>query len=184
MSTIRWPSPSIRWARARTTRYTQPPLGRRFQAGDLITNEVSAVWGMQVAQEDQPILLGPVPDDWQAAVGFQREVFEAGLAAMRPGTTWGAFVDRVRGHERGGAAHRRCCCTAGASATTGRCSRRAPRVTPFATCASRRATRLSGSRRSRAPTVASSFTWGGDVLVTARGGETLFARPHGLVSIE
>jgi hypothetical protein len=38
------------------------------------------------------------------------------------------------------------------------------------------------------PTVTSAdgridFTWGGDVVVTERGGEKLFTRPHGLVSV-
>jgi hypothetical protein len=28
-----------------------------------------------------------------------------------------------------------------------------------------------------------SFGWGGDVLVTDKGGERLFTRPHGLVSV-
>ena len=28
-----------------------------------------------------------------------------------------------------------------------------------------------------------SFTWGGDVVVTDKGGEPLFERPHGMVSI-
>jgi hypothetical protein len=27
------------------------------------------------------------------------------------------------------------------------------------------------------------FVWGGDVVVTDRGGEVLFKRPHGLISI-
>ena len=46
-------------------RFTDPPLGRRLGPGDYITNETSAVWGGQLSQEDQPILLGPIPDEWR-----------------------------------------------------------------------------------------------------------------------
>jgi Xaa-Pro aminopeptidase len=56
-------------------RHTDPPLGIRFRPNDLITNEVSAVWGAQEAQEDQPVLLGPIPDAWKPAIELQREAF-------------------------------------------------------------------------------------------------------------
>ncbi len=165
------------------TRYTNPPLGRRLRAGDFLTSEVSAVWGMQVAQEDQPIMLGPIPDAWRPAIALQREVFEAGLAALQPGTTWGAFADRMRGYARDGLRttvllHGRGIGDDG------------PLFTPRASGASVRDVRIEeGVAVVWKPTVSSAdgrieFTWGGDVLVTAQGGEPLFARPHGLVSIE
>ncbi|MEA2640903.1 MAG: hypothetical protein QOF51_2297, partial [Chloroflexota bacterium] len=82
-------------------RYTNPPLGMRFKANDLIGNEVSAVWGTQVAQADQPIVLGPISEAWKAAIELQREAYETGLAAMKPGVTFAEFIDRIRGIKRG-----------------------------------------------------------------------------------
>src|SRR5581483_2640933 len=67
-------------------RQTQPPIGQRLERNDMIANEVSASWGQQIAQEDQPILLGSIPDDWKPVIELQRDVFHAGLEAMKPGT--------------------------------------------------------------------------------------------------
>ncbi len=46
-------------------RMTDPPVGQRLQTGYYIRNETSAVWGAQVCQEDQPILIGPIPDAYK-----------------------------------------------------------------------------------------------------------------------
>ena len=61
------------------SRFTEPPIGRRLQSNSLITNEVSAIWGGMVAQEVQPILLGPIPEKLKPVIDAQREVWEAGL---------------------------------------------------------------------------------------------------------
>jgi Xaa-Pro aminopeptidase len=165
-----------------SARYTNPPLGRRFQANDLITNEVSAVWGAEMAQEDQPILLGPIPDAWQPAIALQREVFEAGLAAMQPGTTLGEFADRLRAYQRDGL-HTIVLMHGRGYGDDG------PLFTPRASGDAVRDVRIErGNAFVWKPTVASAdgrieFTWGGDVVVTDRGGEPLFTRPHGLASI-
>ena len=53
------------------TRYTAPPLGRRLLPGTLITNEVNAVFAGLVAQEDQPILLDRIPEDWKPVIELQ-----------------------------------------------------------------------------------------------------------------
>ena len=81
-------------------RHTDPPIGQRLQAGDYITNETSPVWGGQVAQEDQPILLGPMPDAFKPLVDLQRQVWEAGLEMMKPGLTFGELLDFVAGFGR------------------------------------------------------------------------------------
>ena len=164
-----------------SARYTNPPLGRRFQANDLITNEVSAIWGTQMAQEDQPILLGPIPDAWQPAIALQREVFEAGLAAMQPGTTFGEYADRLRRYQRDGL-HTIVLMHGRGVGDDG------PLFTPRASGENVRDLPIqAGNAFVWKPTVASAdgrieLTWGGDVVVTERGGEPLFTRPHGLVS--
>jgi Xaa-Pro aminopeptidase len=166
-----------------SARYTNPPLGRRFQANDLITNEVSAVWGMQMAQEDQPILLGSIPEAWQPAIALQREVFEAGLAAMTPGTLFGEFIDRMRAYRRDGL-HTTVLMHGRGVGDDG------PLLTPRAKGENIRDLRIEqGNAWVWKPTISSDdgrieLTWGGDVVVTEKGGEPLFTRPHGLVSIE
>jgi Xaa-Pro aminopeptidase len=166
----------------RSARYTNPPLGRRFQANDLITNEVSAVWGVQMAQEDQPILLGPIPDAWKAAIELQLEAFEAGLAVMRPGATFGELIDCIAGVRRGDL-HAEVLLHGRGYGDDG------PLITPRAKGDEIRNLHIeAGNAFVWKPTVVSAdgrieLTWGGDVVVREGGAEKLFARPHGLVSI-
>ncbi|HLH21253.1 MAG TPA: M24 family metallopeptidase [Chloroflexota bacterium] len=164
-------------------RYIDPPIGRRLRPMQLITNEVDAVWGGLVAQENQPVLLGPIPDAWQPVIALHEEMFAAGLERMRPGTLFGDFIDFINGYgqQRGLASdllmHGRGVGNDGPLLTPrdrGDRIRDVPIVEnnvfvfkPFAMSADRRI----------------QFVWGGNVLVTARGGERLAFRPHGLVSI-
>lgn len=78
-------------------RYSNPPLGRRLESDALITNEVNAILGAQLTQVCQPILLGKIPDSWRPVIELQREVYEAGLAMIKPGTRFGALNDFVSG---------------------------------------------------------------------------------------
>lgn len=163
-------------------RTTEPPIGRRLQAGTLITNEVSAIWGDMVAQEDQPILLGPVPEQWRPVIDMQAELFEAGLEMMRPGTSFGDFIDFVNGFgpRRG---------LKSLTLLHGRgMGNDGPLLTP----------RALGERLRDVPfEKGNAWVWkpygmsaderiefvcGGDVVVTERGGEKLFRRPVGMIS--
>jgi Xaa-Pro aminopeptidase len=78
-------------------RYSNPPLGQRLEPNALITNEVNAILGAQLTQVSQPILLGRIPEAWKPVIETQREVYEAGLAMIKPGTTLGALSDFVSG---------------------------------------------------------------------------------------
>ena len=78
-------------------RYTNPPIGRRLEAGALITNEINAIVGAQLTQVCQPVLLGKIPDAWKPVIELQREVYEAGLQMIKPGVTFGALEDFVNG---------------------------------------------------------------------------------------
>jgi Xaa-Pro aminopeptidase len=168
----------------RTARHTNPPHGRTLEPNTMITNEVTAIVGGQNAQEDQPILLGPIPDAWRRVVDLQREVFEAGLARMRPGTSIGELIDFVNGYgdTRGGKTlilmHGRGYGDDG------------PLLSP----------RVRGEKVRNVPIEAGTawvwkpyamsaderiqFVWGGDVVVTDTGGKVLFKRPHGLIAIQ
>ncbi|MGH7816190.1 MAG: M24 family metallopeptidase, partial [Candidatus Binatia bacterium] len=78
-------------------RYTNPPIGRRLEPNALITNEIHAIMGAQLTKVCQPILLGKIPNRWQPVIELQREVYEAGLALIKPGATIGALSDFVNG---------------------------------------------------------------------------------------
>jgi len=165
-------------------RHVHPPIGQRLQAGDYITDEMSAVWGGQIAQEDQPILLGQVPAEMQRAIEVQREVWEAGLAMMKPGLTFGELLDfsfgygRPRGVETTVTMHGR-----GIGDDNG------PLISPRSAGEAVRGLRMeAGNVWVWKPTAITAdgrlaFQWGGDVLVTEHGGERLFKRPHGLIAI-
>ncbi len=164
-----------------TVRYTNPPAGRVLQPNTLISSEVSAVWGIQVAQEDQPVLLGRVPDAWKPVIELQREVFQAGLEKMTPGTTMGELIDFVNGFGAGRGLRTAILMHGRGGGDDG------PLLTPRVSGQRVRSLRIErGNAWVWKPTASSadgriSFTWGGDVLVTERGGEPLFKRSHGMV---
>lgn len=164
-------------------RFTEPLLRWRLEPGTLIPNEVSALWGGLVAQEDQPIFLGPMPEDWKPVVEMQRQVWEAGLEMMKPGTPFGELIaftssfgdkhgmkTRITMHGRGN-------------------SDDGPLLTPRSAGEAVRDLRLEkGNVFVWKPSAATAdgrihFGWGGDIVVTENGGERLFKRPHGLVCI-
>src|SRR4030095_4456433 len=45
----------------------------------------------------QPVLLGKIPDAWKPVIGLQREVYQAGVQMIKPGVTFGALEDFVKG---------------------------------------------------------------------------------------
>jgi Xaa-Pro aminopeptidase len=165
------------------TRYTDPPVRRRLLPGTYITNEVSAVWSGLVAQEDQPIYLGRIPDEWRPAIDLQREVFDAGLKVMKPGATFGELIDFTNGFgaQRGMSTritmHGRGNSDDGPLLTTrdvGSGIRELVIEKGTAWCWKPYGVTADGGF---------TFQWGGDVVVTEHGGEPLMKRPHGLVSV-
>jgi Xaa-Pro aminopeptidase len=82
---------------AKPKRYANPPIGRRLEAGVLITSEINAIMGAQLTQVCQPVLLGKIPEPWKPVIALQREVYQAGLQFIKPGVTFGALEDFVNG---------------------------------------------------------------------------------------
>ncbi len=82
---------------AKPKRYTNPPIGRRLEESALIASEIHAIMGAELTQVCQPIVLGKLPDAWEPVIELQKEVYQAGLALIRPGTTFGALADLVNG---------------------------------------------------------------------------------------
>jgi Xaa-Pro aminopeptidase len=167
----------------RRPRATEPPIGKRLQPGDYITNEVSAVWGGQLAQEDQPILLAPVPDAWKPVIEVQRAVWEEGLKVLKPGTAFAEVIDFVKGF---GPKHRM---KTGLTMHGRGLGNEGPIITPRLSGESIRDVRVEKNTtfvwKPQASTLDDSitFSWGGDVLVGENGAEKLFARPHGVIAI-
>jgi Xaa-Pro dipeptidase len=79
----------------RLPRFEDPPLGRVLQPMYRIHNEVDALWGGLIAQEQQGFLLGAIPERWQRVVDLQRDLFYAGLERLKPGMVFGEFIDSV-----------------------------------------------------------------------------------------
>ncbi|HEY2920500.1 MAG TPA: M24 family metallopeptidase [Candidatus Binatia bacterium] len=87
----------------RLPRFEDPSEGRTLQANYRIANEVDAVFGGLIAQEQQPIFLGPIPDAWKPAIELQHDLYYAGLEYLTPGRTFADFMDMINsfGDKRG-----------------------------------------------------------------------------------
>ncbi|MGH9896057.1 MAG: hypothetical protein ACREA0_29525, partial [bacterium] len=124
-----------------------------------------------------------IPEEWKPVIELQREVFEAGLQFIKPGAAFGELIDFVNGfgarrgmktlilmHGRG-------------------LGDDGPLLTPRSRGDGVRDLRIeTGNAWVWKPYAMSAderirFVWGGDVVVTDKGGEALFRRPHGMVSI-
>jgi len=164
-------------------RFEDPTEGRFLAPMHRIANEVDAVFGGLIAQEQQPILLGPMPSAWQEAHDMQHDLYYAALEQMTPGREFGEFMDFVNsfGEKRGLKSlllmHGRGYGDDG------------PLFTPQNRGARNRAVRLEAGNvfivKPIALTADESFetSWGGCVLVTEKGGEPLVKRTPGMVSI-
>jgi methionine aminopeptidase len=148
-----------------------------------VTNEINAIRGAQLTQVSQPILLGKIPEEWRPMIELQREVYDAGLAMVKPGATFGALSDFVTGF--------------GAK-------RGMKTVMQLHGCGygddGPLLTKKTGGDRVRdlaikqgnvfvwKPLAMSAdeklqFSFGGPVIVTEQGCENLFTRAHGMVEI-
>ncbi|HJU63230.1 MAG TPA: M24 family metallopeptidase, partial [Candidatus Binatia bacterium] len=164
-------------------RYTNPPIGRRLQANSLINNEVNAILGAQLTQVCQPILLGQIPDEWKPVIELQKEVYEVGLTLLKPGTTFGAlneFVNTFGAKRKMKTVMQMHGCGYGDDGPLFPAKLKGGRVTELYI--------EKGNAFIWKPMASSEdnriqFAWGGPVIVTDKGGEALFTRPHGMVSI-
>ena len=167
----------------RLPRFEDPTEGRVLQPGYRINNEVDAVVGGLIAQEQQPILLGPIPDAWKPAVELQADLYFAALEQLRPGKPFGEFMDFVNGfgEKRGMKSlmlmHGRGYGDDG------------PLFTPQNRGDRNRDVRIEKGNvfvlKPYAYSADGNFetTWGGCVVVTDNGGEPLVKRNPGIVSI-
>src|SRR5258706_920815 len=167
----------------RLPRFEDPTEGRTLQANYRIANEVDAVFGGLIAQEQQPILLGPIPENWKPAIELQREMYLKGLEYLTPGRPFAEFMDLINtyGAKRGMKSqllmHGRGYGDDG------------PLFTPQNQGARNRDVHIEKGNvfivKPIAHSADGSFdtSWGGCVLCTEKGGEPLVKRTPGMVSI-
>ena len=168
---------------ARPKRYTNPPIGRRLEKNELMTNEVNAIVGAQLTQVCQPLVLGPIPEAWKPVIALHKEVYEAGLESIKPGVSFGTLMDRVNGvGARVGMK---------TSIQIHGCGYGddGPVLNEKFPADRARELRIEkGNAFVWKPVALSNdgriqFCWGGPVLVTENGAEALFKKEHGMVSI-
>ena len=167
----------------RLPRFEDPAEDRRLKSGYRIANEVDAVFGGLIAQEQQPIYLGVIPDGWKPAIELQRDMYYAGLEYLTPGRPFAEFMDLINtfGAKRGMKSqllmHGRGYGDDG------------PLFTPQNRGARNRDVTIEKDCVFIVKPIAHSAdgtfdtSWGGCVLVTDKGGEPLIKRTPGMVSI-
>ncbi|MDH3443613.1 MAG: hypothetical protein OEN50_06805 [Deltaproteobacteria bacterium] len=162
---------------------TNPPIGMRLEKNMLITSEVNAIIGAQLTQVCQPIILGELPNEWRPVIELQKEVYEAGLARIKPGTNFGDLSDFVAGFgaKRGmKTLIQTQGCGYGDDGPLLNPRQRGERV--------RRLQIVKGNAFVWKPIAmlqdeSLKFSWGGPVLVTENGAEPLIKNTPGMISI-
>jgi Xaa-Pro aminopeptidase len=72
------------------------PTDYRIQMGDRIINEIEAKYGGYAAQAVSPVVIGKPKEDYAEMIEISRACFDAILARMQPGITFGSLFDTYR----------------------------------------------------------------------------------------
>jgi Xaa-Pro aminopeptidase len=164
-------------------RWSNPPLGCKLKANTLIQGEIIAVWGTEIAEEDQALLLGAVPLQWKPVIERQKEVFEAGLKLFQPGKSCVEVLDFAKSVAEKNGVKTEILLSARGAGDDG------PVITTATSPdALKGLTIEKNTLWLWRPTATSAdgkikFAWGGTVLVGDKGGERLSKRAHGVISI-
>jgi Xaa-Pro dipeptidase len=164
-------------------RFHDASRGPRLSAGDLIDTELHLIWGGLIAQEVQPVVLGKIPVEFKPAIQLHSELYEAALAVMKPGNTFGELIDLTRGFGAGQGLASEIIMHGRGYGNDG------PLMTPVDNVDSIRDIEfVKNNVFVFKPQVFSkdkrfNLIWGANVLVTDDGGQRLSQRPHGLVSL-
>jgi hypothetical protein len=167
----------------RLPRFEDPTEGRTLQVNYRIANEVDAVFGGLIAQEQQPIILGPIPDAWKPAIELQRDMYYAALEYLTPGRPFAEFMDLINGFGEKRGMKSQLLMHGRGYGDDG------PLFTPQNQGKRNRDVRIEKGNVFIVKPIAHSAdgtfdtSWGGCVLVTDKGGEPLVQRTPGMVSI-
>ncbi len=167
----------------RLPRFEDPAEGRTLQSEYRIANEVDAVFGGLIAQEQQPIYLGRIPDAWKPAIELQRDMYYAGLEHLIPGRPFAEFMDMINGFGEKRGMKSQLLMHGRGYGDDG------PLFTPQNRGGRNRDVWIEKDCvfivKPIAHSADGSFdtSWGGCVLVTDKGGEPLVKRTPGMVSI-
>ena len=167
----------------RLPRFEDPTEGRTLQPMYRIANEVDAVFGGLIAQEQQPILLGAIPDAWKPAIELQRDMYYAALEHLIPGRPFGEFMDLINGFGAKRGMKSQLLMHGRGYGDDG------PLFTPQNRGARNRELLIEKDCVFIVKPIAHSAdgtfdtSWGGCVLVAEKGGEPLVKRTPGMVSI-
>jgi Xaa-Pro aminopeptidase len=164
-------------------RYTNPPIGKRLEKNTLITNEVNGISGAQLTQVCQPILLGDIPSAWKPVIELQKEVYEAGLKLIKPGTTIGALKEFV--NEFGAKRNMKTLIQMQGCGYGDDGPLLAPKFSGdhLSDLRIEKGNAFVWKPMAMSADARMQFAWGGPILVTDAGGEALFKRDHGMVAI-
>ena len=167
----------------RLPRFEDPSEGRTLQPSYRIANEVDAVFGGLIAQEQQPIFLGPIPDAWKPAIELQRDMYYAALEHLTPGRPFADFMDLINGFGEKRGMKSQLLMHGRGYGDDG------PLFTPQNQGARNRDLLIAKDCVFIVKPIAHSAdgtfdtSWGGCVRVTNKGGEPLVKRTPGMVSI-
>jgi hypothetical protein len=167
----------------RLPRFEDPAEGRTLQSGYRIANEVDAVFGGLIAQEQQPIYLGAIPDAWKPAIELQHDMYYAGMEHLIPGRPFAGFMDLINGFGEKLGMKSQLLMHGRGYGDDG------PLFTPQNRGGRNRDVLIEKDCvfivKPIAHSADGSFdtSWGGCVLVTDKGGEPLVKRTPGMVSI-
>jgi Xaa-Pro aminopeptidase len=168
-----------------THRYLNPPIPHVLEPNDLIATEANTLYGGQATQEQQLVVLGPIPDLYKSYVEMQRELFEGSLELLKPGNTFGEVVDYILGFGKGRGVKSLVMIKGPGLGEEGPFGAPTGSVRPEA----REVRFQAGNALVWKPTIYSddmktNYIWGGCVVVHDSGPEVVGKRSQGMVSIQ
>ena len=82
-------------------RLTQASATRVIESGDIIYTQIEGKWQGYLAQLDQTVTIGKVPDLMREMADAQIEAFNAAVAAMKPGATFAEVYEACANSAKG-----------------------------------------------------------------------------------
>ncbi len=164
---------------------------RVMQMGDAIENEIEARYAGYTGQQDQPLVLGPIPAKAQDMFKWQLDAVDAAMEVMSPGHTFQEVIDAARGASKGSDKYKTSLTmhgrglgddwplvvASGAAGGTGNLMERAIEPDTVFVVKPNASPKDSEYR-------GDSITWADTVRVTVTGAQRMGKRPRGIISVQ